>query len=141
MNLSFRQSLIRRIALPIYGLDQLLYVLLIPIIAALFCLLIADFRPIVFMCIFGYIGYVISMFRSSPSSLSIPLSKVADITSWLDNSRYLMNVDANKWIQRKPRILRWNTDTLEIERRDNGAVLYGRYLDLFKAKSLFDESS
>lgn len=138
MKLTTDHSLVRQVLFPVYGIDQFAYVLLIPALSETVCLAIADHGPLLLMMIFGYVGYVYSMFRSTPSTLVMSSSEAPKIIKWLDSSRYLMRSGENKWMQRKPRALRWNTDTLILEEKGAKVVLHGRFIDLFKAKSLFD---
>ena len=119
----------RRALLPIYASDQLIFFAL----AALPFILLATLNPrlALYMGIGGYIGAMLTMQRSTPSSLLLPHGAEPRVVELLDASRYMERTDqGGEWVSTRGRLRRWSTDTIRLNRAPDGLLVTGRLLDL-----------
>jgi hypothetical protein len=126
-----RYGILRRTLLPVYGLDQLVFIGLV----ALPFLWLASVNPklALFTGVGGYIGFVGSMERSTPSSLVLPSSEEPRVAAILDRSPFFeRTTDRQGWNSTKSRLRRWDTDNIRLERKGEAMRLTGRQIDLRK---------
>jgi len=122
-------GIIRRALLPIYASDQLIFFAL----AALPFVWLATLNPrlALYMGIGGYIGAMLTMQRSTPSSLLLPHGNKRRVIELLDASRFLKRTDhGNEWVSTRGRLKRWSTDTIRLHQTRAGLLVTGRLLDL-----------
>jgi hypothetical protein len=115
--------------LPIYALDQLVFVALV----ALPFVWLSSVNPrlALYMGIGGYIGFMLTMQRSTPSSLMLAPNQEDRVIELLDGFRLLRRTgNGLEWVTRLGRLKRWSTDKIRIQRTPTGVLVTGRLLDL-----------
>ena len=121
--------MLRRALLPIYGMDQL--VLLIVAGLPLIWLATQNPRLALYLGVGGYVGAVLSMQRSTPSSLLLRGEDERRVVDMLDASPFLRRTgNGIEWISTKSRLSRWSTDTIRLRRTSAGTLMTGRLIDL-----------
>ena len=125
-------GLVRRLLIPIYGLDQLL-----TLAVCGFALLFLSFLEGWSIgraapgAIGAYVGFIVTTWRSTPCRLLVPLAKEQAVATVLDNSRLIeRTTDQNEWVNVRGRLWRWDTDTLRLMKTPNGLLVTGRRYDL-----------
>jgi hypothetical protein len=124
-----RHGLLRRALFPIYALDQLIAHILfaLPII----WLSTVNSELAVYAGVGAYVGSMIAMQPSTPSTLLLPLAREADIIDFLDASPFLRRTgEANCWMSTASRFGRWDTDIIRVQAAPHGVVITGRLIDL-----------
>ena len=122
-------GVLRRALLPIYGMDQLLLL----IVAGLPLIWLAAQNPrlALFLAVGGYVGAVLSMQRSTASSLLLRGEDEHRVVDMLDASPFLRRTGIGiEWISTKSRLRRWSTDTIRLRRTSAGTLMTGRLIDL-----------
>ena len=120
---------IRRALFPIYASDQLIFFA----IAALPFIWLASVNPrlALYTGVGGYVGAMLTMQRSTPSSLLLDIREEPRVIEFLDNSRLLKRTgDGLEWISTLGRLKRWSTDMIRLRRTPTGILVTGRLLDL-----------
>jgi hypothetical protein len=125
-----RYGALRRALLPIYGLDQLVFVLLVSLPFA--CLAWVSPKLALYTGIGAYIGFVSTMQRSTPSTLVLPASDERRVAALLDRSPFFERRAAGEWDSTKGRLHRWGTDNIRLEGNGETVRLTGRQIDLQK---------
>ena len=125
-----RYGPLRRSLLPIYGLDQLIFVT----VAALPFIWLASVNPelALYTGIGAYIGFVATMQRSTPSSVLLPATDEPRLFEILDRSRFFERKGDGEWNSTKGRLHRWDTDNIQLQRNGETLRLIGRQIDLQK---------
>jgi hypothetical protein len=125
-----RYGILRRTFLPIYGLDQLVF---ISIVALPFVWLAFENPKLaLFAGVGAYIGFVSTMQRSTPSTLVLPAGDERRVAAILDRSPFFKRNGDNGWDSTKGRLNRWGTDNIRLEREGETMRLKGRRIDLQK---------
>ncbi len=122
-------GVVRRVLLPIYALDQLIFfaVMAVPFIW------VASVEPrlALYMGVGGYIGAMLTMQRSTPSSLLLAPDQEMAVIEVLDGSRFLKRTGhGDEWISTRGRLKRWSTDAIRLKRTPTGVLVTGRLWDL-----------
>src|SRR5690348_11208769 len=120
---------IRRTLLPIYASDQLIFFA----IAALPFIWLAtvNTRLALYTGVGAYIGAMLTMQRSTPSSLLLDVRQESRVIEFLDNSRMLKRTgNGLEWVSKLGRLKRWSTDKIKLRRTPAGILVTGRLLDL-----------
>jgi hypothetical protein len=126
-----RVSIIRQFVLPIYGTDQLLLVLASVLILASSVLITHDRELTIYICVGAYLGFVLSMQRSTPSALTLPAVLKRQVVSKIDGSPYMVREQGHDtWRRAVGRVRRWNSDTVRLLQKDDEIILLGRKVDL-----------
>jgi len=126
-----RYNVLRRTLLPIYGLDQLIFVAVVALPFA--WLASVNPRLALFTSVGAYFGFVGTMQRSTPSSLLLPLREEQHVAAILDRSPFFERAeDGSGWNSTKDRLHRWDTDNIRLERDGATMRLTGRQIDLQK---------
>ena len=134
-NVQSRYGTLRRTFLPIYGMDQLIFV---AVVALPFIWLASETPKLaLFTGLGAYIGFVSTMQRSTPSSLVLPAHDEHRVAAILDRSSFF-NRNGDGWDSTKGRLKRWDTDNIRIERNGGTVRLTGRQIDLQKIVLLLD---
>ena len=125
---------LRRILLPIYGIDQLVFVAVL----ALPFLWFAWVNPklALYVGAGAYIGFVSTMQRSTPSRLQLPASDERSVAAILDRSPFFERTGDGQWNSTKGRLNRWDTDNIRVVREGQTILLTGRQIDLQKIMRL-----
>jgi len=120
---------IRRVLLPIYARDQLVFFA----VAALPFIWLATANPrlALYTGIGAYGGAMLTMQRSTPSSLLLDVREEARVIAFLDNSRMLKRTgNGLEWVSTLSRLKRWSTDKIRLRRTPTAVLVTGRLLDL-----------
>jgi hypothetical protein len=120
---------IRRALFPIYASDQLIFFA----IAALPFIWLAsvDQRLALYTGVGAYVGAMLTMQRSTPSTLLLDPRDETRVIEFLDNSRLLKRTGNDlEWISTLGRLKRWSTDKIRLRRTATGILVTGRLLDL-----------
>lgn len=125
---------LRRILLPIYATDQLLFAAVF-MVAPLAVLAWAKPELALYAGVGGYIGFVSSMVRSTPSSLVMPIGEEQRVAALLDSSPFFERTD-DCWNSTKARWRRWDTDNIRIQHFGQTLRLTGRQIDLQQLSKL-----
>ncbi len=122
-------GLARRVLLPIYGLDQLLTVVIFGILLALLCLSSGwDGR---LAAVGAYLGFIAMMWRATPCRLLLPSDKEAAVVALLDGSRLIKRTALhNEWRSRRGRLRRWHSDTIRLVMAPGELQITGQSSDL-----------
>ena len=119
----------RRALLPIYGMDQLAFFLVAGL--PLIWLAARNTQLALYLAIGAYLGAVLSMQRSTPSSLLLGSQDEHRVVTMLDHSPSLKRTGTgNEWVSARSRLRRWNTDTIRLQHTPAGTLLTGRFVDL-----------
>jgi hypothetical protein len=120
---------IRRALLPIYASDQLIFfiVMALPFI----WLATVNSRLALYTGVGAYVGAMLTMQRSTPSSLLSAIQQEPRVIEFLDSSRFLKRSgNGLEWISTHGRLKRWSTDKIRVQRTPTGLLVTGRLLDL-----------
>jgi hypothetical protein len=120
---------IRRALLPIYASDQLIFfiVMALPFI----WLATVNSRLALYTGVGAYVGAMLTMQRSTPSSLLLAIQQEPRVIEFLDSSRFLKRSgNGLEWISTHGRLKRWSTDKIRVQRTPTGLLVTGRLLDL-----------
>ena len=125
-----RYGTLRRSLVPIYGIDQLIFV---GVIALPFVWLASvNAKLALYTGLGAYIGFVSTMQRSTPSSLLLSARDEQRVAAILDRSPYFERNGDDGWNSTKGRLRRWDTDNIRVERNGQTVRLTGRQIDLQK---------
>jgi hypothetical protein len=125
---------LRRAVLPIYGVDQLIFLVLM---AVPFILLASvNSKLALHTGVGAYIGFVVTMQRSTPSSVLLPATDEQRLAVILDRSPFFERADDGAWNSTKGRLHRWDTDNIRLRRNGQTIRLIGRKIDLQKIVAL-----
>jgi len=125
-----RFGLLRRILFPVYGRDQLIFFAVFAIIAVIMFAAF-DAKLALYMSVGGYVGAMVMMEVSTPSSLVLPVEYERQVVEYLDRARFLKRTGSGlKWINARGRMYRWDTDTIRLERIPDGMLVTGGHYDL-----------
>jgi hypothetical protein len=121
---------LRRALLPIYGIDQLIFVAL----AALPFIWVASANPklALYTGVGAYIGFVATMQRSTPSIVLLPAADEQRLAAILDDSPFFERKGDGAWNSTKGRLHRWDTDNIHLQRNGQTVRVIGRQIDLQK---------
>ena len=135
-NVQPRYGALRRTFLPIYGMDQLIFVAVVAL--PFIWLALEDPTLALFTGLGAYIGFVSTMQRSTPSSLVLPARDEHRVAAILDRSPFFKRNGDGKWDSTNGRLKRWDTDNIRIERNAETVRLTGRQIDLQKMVLLLE---
>jgi hypothetical protein len=124
-----RHALARRILLPIYARDQLIFFAVLGSIVVLG----AAFDPglALYIGIGGYVGAMLTMEVTTPSWLLLPVQCHQRVVELLDGSQFLRRRgNGEEWINARGRLYRWESDTLRLHRVADGVSVTGSNRDL-----------
>jgi hypothetical protein len=131
VKIRYRHSATRRAVLPVYGVDQLVFVGLLLLLCAGLSILIGDWISIVFLFLGGYIGYCLSMTRSAPCVMELHPDAWQHVVSILDESRYLVRgTEPGTWNRNVSIFRRWQSDLLRVTSSPSALIVEGRQADL-----------
>jgi hypothetical protein len=121
-------GLLRRTLLPIYGLDQFIFV----VVASVPFLWLGSLNPrlALFTGLGAYAGFVSTMQRSTPSSVLLPAQHERRVAAILDRSPFFERIGDSQWNSTKARLRRWDTDNIRVERNGQTLHVTGRQIDL-----------
>jgi hypothetical protein len=120
---------IRRALLPIYASDQLIFFILIAL--PFIWLATVNSRLALYTGVGAYIGAMLTMQRSTPSSLLLDVQQQARVIELLDSSRFLTRTGSGlEWVSTYGRLKRWSTDKITVQQTTNGVLVTGRLIDL-----------
>ncbi len=120
---------IRRALLPIYAADQLIFFALAAL--PLIWLATVNSRLALFMGVGAYVGAMLTMQRSTPSSLLLAHGQKRRVIELLDGSHFLeRSGSGDEWVSTRGRLRRWSTDTIRLRRTPAGVLVTGRLIDL-----------
>lgn len=131
-----RYGTFRRAFLPIYGMDQLIFVCVVAL--PFIWLAFENPKLALFTGVGAYVGFVSTMQRSTPSSLALPARDEHRVAAMLDRSPFFERNGNGKWDSTKGRLKRWDTDNIRVERHGETLRLTGRQIDLQKIVLLLD---
>lgn len=130
-----RYGAFRRLLLPIYGLDQLVFVAIAALPFAWLATIDATFA--LYAGVGAYVGFVLTMQRSTPSVLWLSAKDEKRVTEILDRSTYFeRTTDGHGWNSTKGRLNHWDTDNLRLRRSRDTIQLTGRQIDLRQIVSI-----
>jgi hypothetical protein len=130
LRISLRYTAARRYIVPIYGLDQLVFVAVLAVFTLLLAEVIHDSRAFFYLFFGGYFGYVTTMLRSSPAFLDLSETELVTVRDMLESSHYLHRVKEDHWRRNVDRFRRWSSDDLQLIRIGIHWRLQGRLVDL-----------
>ena len=120
---------VRRALLPIYAPDQLIFFALAAL--PLIWLATVDPRLALYMGVGAYLGAMLTMQRSTPSSLLLAHGQERRLINLLDGSSFLKRTgNGDEWVSTRGRLRRWSTDTIRLRRTPAGVLVTGRLIDL-----------
>ena len=120
---------IRRALLPIYATDQLITFALVAM--PFLWLVTVDRQLAAYMGVGAYIGAMLVMQRSTPSSLLLLEDQEHRIIEVLDRSKFLRRTGSGyEWMSTRGRLKRWDTDTIRMQHTPGGMLITGRLIDL-----------
>ena len=123
-----RYPLLRRILWPVFGRDQLVF---FAVIAAAAIAVIALVDVGIYTVVGGYVGAMLVMEITTPSSLLLPLDCEERVVQFFDAAPFLRRTEnGQEWINNRGRLYRWDSDTLHLARLPNGLLVTGGYRDL-----------
>jgi hypothetical protein len=121
--------LARRLLFPIYGRDQLIFFAVFAVLVALGATINPELA--LYMGVGGYVGAVIMMEISTPSSLLLPADCEKRVVRFLDDAPLLKPTgNGDEWISSTGRMYRWDSDTIRLKRITKGVLVTGRHYDL-----------
>ena len=135
-NVQPRHGTLRRTFLPIYGMDQLIFVTVVAL--PFVWLAFENAKLALFTGLGAYIGFVSTMQRSTPSSLVLPARDEPRVAAILDRSPFFERNGDGKWDSNKGRLKLWDTDNIRLERNGKTLRLTGRQIDLQKIAFLLE---
>ena len=120
---------IRRALLPIYASDQLIFFAIMALPFIWFATV--NGRLALYTGVGAYVGAMLTMQRSTPSSLLLDVQQKARLIEFLDTSRFLRRSgNGLEWISTHGRLKRWSTDRIRVQRTPTGLLVTGRLIDL-----------
>lgn len=123
-------GLLRRLLFPAYGRDQLIFFAVFALVVILL-FAIVEAKVAIYMSVGGYVGAMLVMEISTPSSLLLPLDCENQVVQILDGARFLKRIGEGKeWMSARGRMYRWDSDTIRVERTADGLLVTGRHYDL-----------
>jgi hypothetical protein len=125
-----RYGTLRRALLPIYGVDQLVFVAVV--VLPFVCLGWVNPKLALFTGVGAYAGFVGSMRRSTPSSLLLPAIDEPRIAAMLDRSPFFESRGDGQRNSTKGRLKRWDSDNIRVARNGETIRIEGRQIDLQK---------
>jgi hypothetical protein len=115
--------------LPFYASDQFITLAIASI--PLLWLATANPRLGAYMAIGAYVGGVVMIQRSTPSSLLLRTNDKPSVIELLDGSRFLRRTgNGDEWISTRGRLKRWETDTIRLKQTARGLLVTGGLRDL-----------
>lgn len=118
-----------RTLFPVYSFDQLIFLVVTCFILVALSGLF-DETLAVYISIGAYVGFAISMFRSTPSEMSIPSTSRNDVLSILNDSPHLLKISENEWTRNVSRFHKWSSDNIYLVDFDGYSVVGGRFIDI-----------
>ena len=138
MRTKLRHNIIRVAFLPIYGIDQALFVVGLLGLTLALSIIIGGMAIFPYFLAGGYTGYVVTMIRSTPARLILLDFEVPLVKEYLNSSPFLTPTRQDSWQRRVSRAKRWKTDDLRLFESAQGARLTGRFIDLLAVEDKLD---
>jgi hypothetical protein len=123
----------RNILLPIFFLDQLIVLGILLAVASVISIAAWDSSMLIFLCLLGYLAYVLSIQNFLPYEVEVQGAKLPQLVQLLDRTPILVRMDDElRWTRKSamPRFLRSRLDEISICCDDDLCLVRGRNVDM-----------